>query len=274
MYRFLLVIAAIVSVVAFLGPAGAEAQSGNGRVRVMHASPDTPPADVFVDGQKAISGLAFPNATGYVSLAAGPHEVKVFVSPSDGSGAPALQATLTIEANRDVTVLAVGRVSDGSLELLPVQDTNTLPQAGKAHVRFIHASPDAPAVDVVVRGSGAALFTNVEFKEVGSYVAVDAGTYDLDVRVASTDTVALPLDGVRLEAGTVYTVVAVGLVGDGTLSAVPLVDATAPAPPHTGTGLAPSAEQAANPALPFVAAGAALLLAAAALLRLARRTPA
>src|SRR5687768_7879140 len=83
-------------------PAGsAEAQAGTGRVRVMHASPDTPPVDIFVDGQKAVTGLAFPDDTGYVSLPAGSHNVKVFASPSDGSGTPALEADLSVAAGAD-----------------------------------------------------------------------------------------------------------------------------------------------------------------------------
>ncbi|GBD22908.1 hypothetical protein HRbin29_00554 [bacterium HR29] len=269
MTKHLLLALALVGVAVFGTSASEiEAQSGTGRVRVMHASPDTPPVDIFVDGQKAVSALAFPNATQYVSLPAGPHEVKVFVSPSDGGGAPALQATLTIEAGKDYTVLAVGRSGDGSLSLLPLTDNNATPAAGKAHVRFIHASPDAPAVDIVVRGTNTALFSNVAFKEVGAYTPVDAGAYNLDVRVSGTDAVALSLDNVRLNARTVYTVVAVGLVGESSLRAVPLVDAEAPAPPHTGTGLAPS-ENASNRlglALLLVAAGASLALLSASVL--------
>lgn len=32
------------------------------------------------------------------------------------------------------------------IEPLVLVDHNTLPEAGKAHVRFVHASPDAPRV--------------------------------------------------------------------------------------------------------------------------------
>lgn len=264
---------AAVAALLLFGAAGlpssdAAAQSGTGRVRVMHASPDTPAVDVFVDGQKAISALAFPNATGYVALPAGPHEVKVFPAPSDGTGTPALQATLTVEAGRDYTVLAVGRLGDGSLTLLPLADDNTAPAAGKVRVRFVHASPDAPAVDIAVRGTSTLVFSNVAFKSVGAYQTVDAGTYNLDVRVAGTSTVALQIDGLTLTARTVYTVVAVGLVGDGSLRAIPLVDAQAPAAPHTGSGLAPDAGRGSSAlSLGFAAAGLVLAAAGAFLLR-------
>lgn len=258
-----LLLGILVVVMAATSPtSNAQAQAEVGRVRVVHASPDTPAVDIFVDGQRAAAGLAFPNNTGYLALASGPHDVKVFVSPADGSGSPALQATLTVERGRDYTVLAIGRSGDGSLRLLPLVDDNSTPAGGKAHVRFIHASPDAPAVDIVVRGASSPVFSNVAFGDASGYVPVDAGTYDFDVVVSGTSTIALQLNGVRLDARAVYTVIAVGLVGDGTLQALPLVDAVAPAAPRTGTGLADSNRYGSSKpmAVSVVVAGSAVLL--------------
>ena len=250
--------AAVLAAMLFLGGASAQT-AAEGRVRVMHASPDAPAVDIFVDGQKAVTALAFPAATGYVSLPAGAHNVKVFVSPSDGTGAPALEADLQVAAGKDYTVLAVGQLADSTLGLLPLEDNNATPAAGNAHVRLIHASPDAPAVDVVVAGTTTKVFANVAFKGVGTYTPVPAGSYDLEVRTAAggqvVKTVSLPL-----AARTVYTAVAVGLAGNGSLAVVPLVDAEAPAPaaPSTGNGLAISGG---SSALPLLAIAGLLVIA-------------
>ncbi|QFG02545.1 DUF4397 domain-containing protein [Tepidiforma bonchosmolovskayae] len=236
----LLVAAALVAALAagvVMGPQGADAQQATGRVRIMHASPDTPPVDIFVDGQKAVTALAFPNNTGYVALPAGGHNVKVFVSPSDGTGTPALQATLDVVAGKDVTVLATGRVGDGSLALTIFEDDNRTPSGNNAHIRLIHASPDAPPVNVAVAGTDTNVFTGVAFRNVSPYVPVPAGTYSLDVKVNATGATVLTIPNLKLDARTVYTAVAVGLAGNGTLRVVPLVDApapAAPAPPRTG----------------------------------------
>lgn len=236
----LLVAAALVAALAagvVMAPQGADAQQATGRVRIMHASPDTPPVDIFVDGQKAVTALAFPNNTGYVALPAGGHNVKVFVSPSDGTGTPALQATLDVVAGKDVTVLATGRVGDGSLALTIFEDDNRTPSGNNAHVRLIHASPDAPPVNVAVAGTDTNVFTGVAFRNVSPYVPVPAGTYSLDVKVNATGATVLTIPNLKLDARTVYTAVAVGLAGNGTLRVVPLVDApapAAPAPPRTG----------------------------------------
>jgi len=236
----LLVAAALVAALAagvVMAPQGADAQQATGRVRIMHASPDTPPVDIFVDGQKAVTALAFPNNTGYVALPAGGHNVKVFVSPSDGTGTPALQATLEVVAGKDVTVLATGRVGDGSLALTVFEDDNSTPSGNNAHIRLIHASPDAPPVNVAVAGTDTNVFTGVAFRNVSPYVPVPAGTYSLDVKVNATGATVLTIPNLKLDARTVYTAVAVGLAGNGTLRVVPLVDApapAAPAPPRTG----------------------------------------
>jgi LPXTG-motif cell wall-anchored protein len=112
-------------------------------------------------------------------------------------------------------------------------DNLSAPAAGKAHVRVVHASPDAPAVDIKVKG-GAALISNLVFPKDSGYLPVDAGSYDLTVNVAGTDTVALDLPGTTLEAGKIYDIFAVGLLGDQTLT----VKVTTPPPAAAAAGAA------------------------------------
>jgi hypothetical protein len=171
-----------------------------------------------------------------------------------------IDATLDLAADTDYTVVAVGLLAD--IEPLVLVDNNSAPAAGKAHVRFVHASPDAPAVDIAVTG-GPVLFSNVPFKGVGDYLPVDAGTYNLEARVAGTETVALSVPNVALEAGKVYTIFAMGLVGgEPALTAVPSVDATHPtALPVTG------ADRSGNLWWTYVLAGGLALLVGAVAMR-------
>jgi LPXTG-motif cell wall-anchored protein len=204
---------------------------GQARVRVVHASPDAPAVDVWVNDAKAISDVAYKEITAYAPLDAGTYNVKVV--PAGATEPVVIEADLDLAADTDYTVVAVNVLE--SIEPLVLVDNNTTPAAGKAHVRFVHASPDAPSVDVAVAG-GPVLFSDVAFKGVGDYLPVDAGTYDLEVRLAGTDTVALSVSGVALADQTVYTVFAMGLAGgDPALEAVPSADSAAPAQlPETG----------------------------------------
>jgi hypothetical protein len=177
------------------------------RVMVVHASPDAPGVDILVDGSTAVSGLLFAQSTGYVPLNAGDRLVKVRAVPT---GDTVISATLPLLAGRDYTVFAINSVAN--IEALVLEDDLSTPAAGKAHVRFVHLSPNAPAVDVAVTGGGV-LFGDATFREVQGFAPVDAGTYNLEVRLAGQSTVVLPLPGITLSAGTIYTVYARGFVG-------------------------------------------------------------
>jgi hypothetical protein len=177
------------------------------RVMAVHASPDAPAVDLLVDGTVAGSGLAFPNNTAYLSVAAGSRNVKVKVS---GTATTVIDANVPVTGGASYTVFACDSVA--KLGALVLADDLTAPASGKAHVRFVHLSPNAPAVDVAVQG-GPVLFAGKAFKEYSAFAPVDAGTYNLEVRPAGSGTVVLPLNGVALQAGKIYTVFAKGFLG-------------------------------------------------------------
>ena len=232
--------AALAVLGTWLAAQPAAAQDNQARVRVVHASPDGPAVDVWVADKPAFTNASFKGITAYAGLAAGKYGVKVV--PTGKTEPAVIDANLDLAAGTDYTVVAVGKLAE--IAPLVLVDNNAAPAAGKAHVRFVHASPDAPAVDIAVAAGGPVLFKNIAFKQTGDYLPVDAGTYALDVRPTGTDTVALSVPGLTLEAGTVYTIFAMGLAGgEPALVAVPSVDAKAssgqamPASmPKTGSG--------------------------------------
>lgn len=177
------------------------------RVLTVHASPNAPGVDLLVDNVVAGTNLTFPNNTGYLTVPAGTRNVKVNVT---GTATTVINADLPLTAAGNYSVFAVDSVS--KISALVLTDNLAAPAAGKAHVRFIHLSPNAPAVDVALAG-GAVVFANKAFKEYVDFTPLDAGTYNLEVRLAGTGTVVLPLPGISLTAGKIYTVFARGFVG-------------------------------------------------------------
>lgn len=259
--RRLLPVTALIMLAVFAPMASTSAAEGDARVRIVHASPDAPNVDVWVNGAVAVSNLAFKQATTYLELAPGEYQVQV--APTGGTAADAvIDATLTLAAGMDYTVAAVGQIAE--IAPLVLEGNTAAPAAGKAHLRVVHASPDAPAVDVSVTG-GPVLIENLTFPTASDYIPVDAGAYDLAVRPTGTETSVLDINGFMADAGTIYTVLAVGLAGDGTLSALPLVDATSqdtmnqtPGMPATGAGRA-ATENATSTGW-IIALGAAMVL--------------
>ena len=177
------------------------------QVMAVHASPDAPAVDLLVDNTVAGTGLAFPANTAYLPVAEGTRNLKVRVS---GTTTTVIDANVPVASGARYTVFAADVAA--SIAPLVLTDDLSAPAAGKAHVRFVHLSPNAPAVDVAVQG-GPVLFANRAFKQNTAFTPVNAGTYDLEVRPAGTTTVVLPLNGITLQAGKIYTVFARGLVG-------------------------------------------------------------
>lgn len=183
---------------------------------VVHASPDAPQVDIYVDGTKVRDTLSFPGNTSYLQLNSGSRNIKVYVAGTNTTVIGPVD--LTFDANTNSSIFAIDSVS--KITPLVVKDNLTAPASGKAHIRFIHLSPNAPGVDVSVAGQpqGSGLFVNRTFNKTitdpeSAFTPVDAGTYNLEVRLANTLTVVLPLNGVNLEAGKIYTVFARGFVG-------------------------------------------------------------
>jgi hypothetical protein len=184
-------------------------EHSHSNVMVVHASPDAPGVDLLVDDSKQNSAaLGFPSNTGYLEVESGTRNIKVNVS---GTTTTVIEADLMFTKDMSYSIFAVDSVS--TISPLVLTDDLTAPAAGKAHVRFVHLSPDAPAVDVAVASSGAVVFGNKAFKEYTAFTPLDAGNYNLDVRVAGTTTVALVLPTITLEAGKIYTVFAKGFLG-------------------------------------------------------------
>lgn len=183
---------------------------------VIHASPDAPQVDIYVDNTKVRDTLSFPGNTSYLELNSGTRNIKVNVAGTNTTVIGPVD--LSFDANSNTSIFAVDSVSN--ISPLVVKDDLTAPATGKAHIRFIHLSPNVPGVDVSITGQpqGVGLFVNRTFNKTitdsqSSFTSVDAGTYNLEVRVANTLTVVLPLPGVTLTAGKIYTVFARGFVG-------------------------------------------------------------
>jgi hypothetical protein len=147
----------------------------NASIRVIHASPGTPAVDIRLSSyslaQPAASNLAFPNATGYVTPAAGLYNAFVTVA---GTQTVALSGAANLPAGVPLSVYAIGSLALGkdlnaNLQLKAVIDTfQSRPANTATLVRVAHFCPDAPAVDILARlgGSIVTLVSNVSFTGV------------------------------------------------------------------------------------------------------------
>ncbi len=247
---------------SFAAPASA---ADTAMVRVLHASPDAPAVDVFLDDTavSALTNVPFGIISGYLEIPAGAHNVKVYATGT--TTGPVINADVTVAAGKMYTIAATGAVA--SITAQVIEDAPS-PSCTTAQVRVIHFSADAPAVDVATTGAAPAdaVVKSLAYPTASGYLNLPGGSYDLEVRLAGTTTVALPLPGVAIADCTSYSVFAVGsaaspAVGGKALQVVVAVDGTASAPnlPATDTVIAGTTSTTSGFGM-----GAALLVATAA----------
>ena len=195
------------------GHHGHHSPPASSRVRAVHNVANGPNVNVVVDGKIALSDVPYKAISDYLKVPSGKHAVAI--TTSDGAKTLAsLDADLVPKG--DYTIIAHGDVTNlSTVALLALQDDNSCPKQGKAHVRFVHAAAKVPTVDIWANMQ-TPVFQNVSYGSTGSptYVPVDAGDITLAVAPAgSTEVVLGPLP-LRLEQKKTYTVIATGLLDD------------------------------------------------------------
>jgi hypothetical protein len=186
--------------------------NGTGNVRVAHVSPDAPNVDVYVDGDAVLEGVAFGDVSSYLEVPAGDRQVEITAAGDPDTSV--FSGPVTVEADTDYTVAAAGEISDdGTQEFAPIvlEDDNSEVEEGNARLRAVHASPDAPAVDITAAGGDVVLFDGVAFGQSG-YTTVGAGSYTVEIRgdTESNDGDVVADFDETLADGGVYTAFAVG----------------------------------------------------------------
>ena len=174
-------------------------------VSLYQASPDSPGLNIILD-QKVINDGKFDytDHTGYLRFFAGNRTLQI--GPAGANNVVA-DTTMKFEDGKAYSVFFVDTFN--KVDLLVLDDNTDSPAAGKAKVRFLNLSPDAPDVDLQVADTGAPLATGVSFKEPTGFTEIDANKYAFQVKASSGD-VLLSLPNTVLLDGWSYTVIVRG----------------------------------------------------------------
>jgi len=175
-------------------------------VRVLHSSPGAPRVDVYANGNLIARNLRYGSFTPYLKLIPGRYKITVY--PAGTSSTPIINTTVNLEPNNIYTAAAIGRPEN--IELFTIPDKRVAINPAMTNLRFIHLSPDAPAVDITLP-DGKVLFSNVSYKGITDYIPVAPGRYTIQARPAGTDKIVLNVPNIVLRGGLNISVYAVGL---------------------------------------------------------------
>jgi Domain of unknown function (DUF4397) len=122
--------------------------SSRAQVRIINAIPDTQPLDIYINGAKVATNLAFrgvqpdTSPVSYMGVAAGTATIEGF--PTGTTTNPVSpNGTISLNALTQYTMVAIGLTLNDSPPLILV-DNNTIPTSGNVEFRIINASPSAP----------------------------------------------------------------------------------------------------------------------------------
>ncbi len=197
------------------------------RVRALHASPDAPPVNIWVNGAPALTDVDFGVGSGFLP---GVEQVNVQVEGIiPGGNAIVIDEDYSLDYNTDYTIIAVGNVAGiDDLVIANPSDARLVP--GNLFAQVVHASPSAPPVDVYVTANGADLTmeapineTPLAFGQFTPRLEVPEGNYQVRVTLAGDPLTEVYDSGeIPLAAGADLLIAALENVGLGD-SAVQLV---------------------------------------------------
>jgi len=176
-------------------------------VSLYHASPDAPPIGIFLDErQVTYAPLRYTNFTSYLNFYSGERQMRVRTA---GAANVIMDTTFTYEDGRAYSLFYVNQLQ--SIEALLVKDSLVIPPSGQAAIRFVHLSPDAPAVDVVQSGENpAALFTNQVYRQATPFKLVESGLQSFTVNTTGSPSTVLSIPDINLLPGGIYSIVVRG----------------------------------------------------------------
>ena len=177
-------------------------------IALIQASPDAPPLDVFINNALVTSTpINYGQSFGYTTFDAGSDAIRL-------TNHATLKTILadTVQFNQNTTYSLFIANTANNPQFFLLTDTLAEPATGNASVRFVDLSPDAPAVDLVIK-SGATIASNRIFKGYSSFAPLAGNTfYTFEVHLAGTVTVLASTASIKINAGSVYTIWFHGLV--------------------------------------------------------------
>lgn len=178
----------------------------NSYIRILNASPGSPPVDVYLNNNPIAKGLRYKEFSDYISLPGGMYNVKVFAAGN--MTMPVINKNTTLQPKSIITAAVSGKPA--AIEMVHFVEPKMYIPPKKTMIKFAHLSPDTPPVDITLP-DGTIIFKNISFKNASNYAAVSPGNYTLQARISGTDKIILTVPNVMLKPNKFYTAYAVGL---------------------------------------------------------------
>lgn len=173
---------------------------------IYHGAPSVTGVDIYIDNVKAnTQPFLYSSFSNYNSFFIGSRNLKF--TPYNGSN-NLIDTTINLVQDKVYSLFITNE--SNNLKPFVTEDIWTEPASGKALIRVVHLSPDAPAVDVTIGDSEERFFTNQNYRSISSFKEIDKGTVKLNLKSAGGDDVVVSLPDVSIQEKRIYTIIIKG----------------------------------------------------------------
>ena len=174
---------------------------------VVNASPSSGDLFFYADSNQVnANGLGYDESAGYFNFYTGDRTLTL----KNTSGDDLATAEITLEGGEYFSAFAVNTFDN--IELVTYRDSLVYPPQGKALVRFINLSPDAPAVNIDAVTPAQNYAANLEFKQATGFMALTPGIYSFTFTNTATEEGIYTKEAVEIMAGRIYTIYTKGFI--------------------------------------------------------------
>lgn len=165
---------------------------GLATVQFIHNVAGADVIDVYLDGNRVLDNWTFRSATGFVPVVHGDHTLEVVAPTAPDNSVPLFTQTITVEQHRSYNVIAHGVVTDFAIVTVPDVRKEAIgdnlvdfyvvhgaTNLGEVDIRLIDPIDNTRVLDL--------LANNIDFKDVGAYLSLAPGGYNLEVTTANND---------------------------------------------------------------------------------------
>ncbi|WP_348525076.1 DUF4397 domain-containing protein [Marinicella meishanensis] len=174
---------------------------------------------INVNGTEIVNRVEYAFSSGYLEIAepgVAPGDTLVEIFLPAGAAAPAISVNLDLAADIQYTWVIIGDENNQPLDLLTLVDDNAAPGPGNGKMRVVHVAPIAPILidtAVSVRNDRNELVNGLAelfYASQSGYFELPNATYDLNVSTPDGANRLIDLAPLKLDAGDIVTVYAVG----------------------------------------------------------------
>lgn len=184
-------------------------------ISVLHLAPTAPSLEIFFDNTKVSSTPFTPGAVSGAYNPVDPGHFSIILKKASSDSIVANIPSERYDSLHYYTLFVYNLQANGPAQAFRIEDDFKSVTLGKSFYRFIHASPNAGAVDFYIDNTknqtGRLLADNTGQISFNNFLETATGYHNLQVKIAGTDSTIASQANVELLSGGVYTIYLKGL---------------------------------------------------------------